>query len=545
MRLLARPGRRPLPLALVVLAGLVLAAAPALAGPSPQRTVRVRLAKTGDPNGASGQPAASGDARFVAFASRASNLGVPDRNKHVRDVYVYDQGTGAIRMLSRPPGDAGADGPSGQPVLDGDGIVAAFTSRARNLVAGDANKASDVFVAAFGGLALASVAPDGTPGDGASSEPDLSSDGHLLVFSSTAKNLVAGDDNRRRDVFVRDLAAGTTRLVSAAAGGGAANGDSRAPAISPDGRYVSYTSKATNLVAHDRNHAPDVFVTDLKTGATTLVSVAGRSRQQNASVAKPFHQVSDISRDGRYVAFDSDATNLVRHDRNGRTDVFVRDLRRHRTRRASLATTDQEAGGDSFTPRISANGRWVAFVSAADDLVPRDAIGMDVFLRDLRHHTTSVVDVSSHGVRRGRELVKGVLDRPAMSDDASTVLFASSARGLAATDRRRFKDVFLRRMTPPASAFVADISGASRGRLLITFRSGDRNAWPLRCRLDHRPPTLCPLDGMLLPRLKRGRHVLRAYAGAPGMMYARKPIVIILTVRHGHVRTRVRGQPVV
>lgn len=529
---------------LTALAPLALAPVPAaFAGPSPQRTVRVRLAKTGDPNGASGQPVASADARFVAFASRASNLGVRDPNRHVRDVYVYDQGTGAIQMLSRPPGGEGADGPSGQPALAGTGAVAAFTSRATNLAEGDTNKAADVFVSVLGTLARASVAPDGSPADGASSEPDLSADGRLLVFSSAADNLVPGDDNKRRDVFVRDIASGTTSLVSAARSGGGANGASRAPAISPDGRYVSYTSEASNLVARDRNRVADVFVTDLRTGTTSLASVGARRRQQNASVGRPFQQVSDVSRGGRYVVFDSDATNLVRGDRNGRTDVFVRDRRRGRTRRVSLATTDQEAAGDSFTPRISPDGRWVAFVSAADNLVPGDAVGMDVFLRDLRDHTTTIVDVSSRGERRGRELARAVLDRPAMSDDATTILFTSSARGLAANDRGPYPDVFLRRMAPPASAYVAGISGASRRRLLITFRSGDRRAWPLRCRLDRRPPTLCPLNGMLLPRLRDGRHVLRALAGAPGAMYAARPIVIELTIRNGKVRTRVRGQP--
>lgn len=515
---------------------------PAEAGPSPQRTVRVRIASTGDPNGASGQPTLSADARYVAFTSKARNLSRPDGNRSVRDVFHYDQGTGVIQMLSRGLGGKAADGPSFDPVLDAGGQVVAFTSQAENLVEGDTNGAPDIFVAASGLIARASIAPDGTQANGPSREPDLSADGRRLVFTSDADNLVAGDSNGRADVFVRDLETGVTSLVSGAPQGAAARGTARAPAISPDGGFVSFTSSAANLVPTDRNGVSDVFVADLSAATTRLVSVGRRARRQNASVARPFHQVSDISLNGRRVVFDSDATNLVPRDRNRRTDIFVRDLVRARTRRVSLAVTNQEGAGDSFTPKITPDGRWVAFISAADDLVPADAVGQDVFLRDLRRDTTTVVDIASDGRRRGRERTRQVLDRPALADDATTVAFMSSAANLALTDDNEVADVFLRRLEPAASAYVDSIGRDPGGGVVVAFRSRDRFPGPLRCRLDHRRPTLCPLGGLLLPPLAPGRHILTALAGSPGSFYARKPIVIRLRQANGRLTARV-GTP--
>lgn len=521
-------------------AAVLAAALPALAGPSPQRTIRVRVARSGNPNGASGQPSLSADGRRVVFSSAATNLGTPDRN-HARDVYGYEQGSGQLRLISAATDGSPADGPSGDPVISGDGTHVAFASEGTNLVAEDTNGVADVFaVGPDGRLGRASVATDGAQGDHRSGEPDLSADGRLLVFSSRATNLVAGDTNERSDVFVHDLETGATALVSANRDGAAANGDSSTPAISPDGRYVSFASRASDLVARDRNKLPDVFVRDLATGRTTLVSVGPRRRQQNAAVPRPFTQVSDISRNGRFVVFDSDGSNLVRGDRNRRTDVFLRDLRRQRTRRISLSTTNQEGGGDSFFPSVTPDGRYVAFQSLADNLVPDDVRGPDFFVRDVLRGTTIVADVTSTGGRRGR-VRRRTLDRPALSDDASIVAFASPAANLVRRDRNRVADVFLRRTTPPASAAASTRVEVQGGQLLITFRSRDRHPSPLRCRLDGGPAILCPLGGLLLPRLTGGRHKLTALAGAPGSLYARRAIVIRVTMRRGRARVRVHN----
>ncbi|MEA2153872.1 MAG: hypothetical protein QOE11_12 [Solirubrobacteraceae bacterium] len=518
-------------------AGLLLAlfAELTFAGPSPQRTVRVRLAQAGNPNGSSSQPALSADGRFVAFASSATNLGAQeDGNGPLRDVFVFDQGSGAVRLVSAGPAGEPADGSSSRPVLSADGSRLAFASRATNLVPGDANGFADVFVAGpEAGLVRASVAADGGEADGASGEPDLSADGTLLAFTSSADNLVAGDADGHDDVFVTDLGTGVVTLVSAPRGEDPSDGDSSAPAISPDGRFVSFSSSATNLVAGDSDAQPDVFLRDLQTGRTELVSAAPGGGGQNRAPADGRAQVSDVSRNGRFVVFESDASNLVARDRNRATDVFVRDRVAKRTRRVSLSTTNEEGRGASFLPSITPDGRFVAFESRADDLVPENARGLDVFVREIDRNTTVLADVGARGRVRGRELTEPRPDRPAMSADAATVAFVSSAADLVRGDTNRVADVFLRRLRPAASATARRRAGLLGGRLVIVFGSTDRSAGPLQCRLDGGPPTLCPLGGLLLPRLHSGRHVLTALAGAPGAFYAPRPIVIRVSVRKG------------
>lgn len=516
--------------------------ASALAGPSPQRTVRVRWAHTGNPNGASGEPSLTGDGRQVVFSTAATNLSPrQDANGHVRDIYLYDQGTGELRMVSEAL-KGGADGPSSDPIVASSGPGLAFVSEATNLVPDDTNGAPDVFVVApGGGLARVSVSPEGKQVDGGSGQPDLSADGRLLVFTSTADNLLPGDGGGRADVFVRDLLTGATTLVSATPDGSPAAGSSSAPAISPDGRYVSFSSTAADLVEGDGNRKPDVFVRDLASRRTTRVSVSTRGRAQDKSSPRPFTQISDLSRNGRYVVFDSDATNLVRRDRNRNTDVFVRDRVAKTTRRVSLSTTSQESSGDSFFPTITPDGRRVAFSSLADDLVPEDSRGRDIFVRDIPQGTTVLADVGSRGQRRGRESTRALTERPAMTDDAAGVAFVSRASNLVSRDRNKAADVFLRRLEPAASAFASRRIAVQQGRVIITFGSRDRNAGPLRCRLDGGAPTLCPLGGTLLPRLRRGRHTLTALAGAPGSFYARRAIVVRMTVRKGRTQVRVHN----
>ena len=532
MRSARRRGRtiRAFALAAGIAVGLLGPATVALAGPSPQRTVRVRLAQTGNPNGPSGEPSLSADARLVAFSSAATNL-APDGNGDLRDVFLYDQASGAVQLISAGPGGLAANGRSGHPVLSGDGRRVAFASRASNLVFDDGNAAADVF--AFdpeGGLVRASAATGGAEADGASAEPDLSADGSVLVFTSRATNLVPGDDNGRSDVFVRDLRTGATAIVSAGRRGAAADGDSSAPAISADGRFVSFSSSAGNLVAGDGNARPDVFLRDLHAGRTELVSVANDGSGQDAALAGGRAQVSDVSRNGRFVVFESDATSLVRRDRNRRTDIFLRDRAARLTRRVSLSTTNEEGSGASLLPSITPDGRFVAFSSRADDLVAENAVGLDVFVREVARNATVLANVTARGRPRGRERALVRPERPAISADAATVAFASSADNLAGSDTNRIQDVFLRRLTPAATATASRRVGLVRGRLLIVFQSTDRAAGPLQCRLDGGPPTLCPLGGLLLPRLGRGSHVLTALAGAPGALYARRPIVIRVRV---------------
>ena len=324
-------------------------------------------------------PAISADGRFVAFMSFASNLVAGDTNRF-QDVFVRDQLAGVTRRVSVGPGGRQANSSSQRPVrISADGRFVAFTSSASNLVRGDTNGVADVFVRDLlaGVTRRVSVGPGGRQADGGSGGAAISADGRFVAFGSAASNLVRGDTNGFQDVLVRDLLAGVTRRVSVGLAGRQADGSSFAEAVSADGRFVAFTSFASNLVRGDTNGVADVFVRDLLAGVTRRVSVGPGGRQADDGSGG-----AAISADGRFVAFGSDASNLVRGDTNGFQDVFVRDLLAGVTRRVSVGSGGQ---GNSFssTAAISPDGRSVAFTSFASNLVAGDTNGVsDVFVRD-------------------------------------------------------------------------------------------------------------------------------------------------------------------
>jgi Tol biopolymer transport system component len=320
--------------------------------------------------------AVSADGRYVAFAQYTD---VPRF-----DVLLYDLATQASRQVSVGPAGAAPNGHSFHPALSADGAVVAFESAATNLVPGDTNDASDIFVSTAGGpIRRVSVGGSGQ-GDGNSHQPAISADGRYVAFISAAANLVPGDTNDLPDVFVRDLTYGITNRVSMSTAGRQANGASFDVAISADGRYVVYDSVAGNLVGGDSNLATDVFVRDLRYGITNRVSLNSASGQGNSYSAGPA-----VSADGRYVAFTSAASNLVSGDTNARSDVFVRDIRYGLTYRVSLGAGDTQPNGASTAASISADGRFVAFTSAGSNLVSADSNGVDDgFVRDRWGRTT-------------------------------------------------------------------------------------------------------------------------------------------------------------
>ena len=418
-----------------------------------------------------------------------------------------------------------------------------FTSRADNLVPEDRNETRDVFVfLPATGLSRVSVANNGEEASGPSSEPDISADGRYVVFTSSAANLVEGDDNGRDDVFVRDVVTGATTLISAGRSDSSAAGDSAAPAISADGRYVSFSSDAPGLVAGDDNRRQDVFLRDLPAGRTQMISLArGGRAAQNKAISGGFAAVSDVSRDGRFVAFESDATNLAGRDRNRRTDIFVRDTANQSTRRISVSTTNEESSGASLLPAITPDGRYVAFASRADDLVPKNARG------STSSSATSRVGppCSSMSPPAGApaavscigDHARPAVDQRRRGDRGVRLLGVEPRRGRHQRARRHLPAA----SQPAATATAVRSVGVVDDRLLIVFRSTDRAAGPLQCRLDYGPPTLCPLGGLLLPELGRGSHILSAYAGAPGSHYARRAIVIRIQIGDGRPRVQVRN----
>ena len=236
------------------------------------------------------------------------------------------------------------------------------------------------------------------------------------------------------DVFVRDRQARTTERVSISSAEVQGNGGSAAPSISAGGRYVAFGSIASDLVTNDTNNTDDVFVRDRHAGTTERVSISSAERQ-----ATGYSYSGSISADGRFVAFDSTADDLVAADINRQRDIFLRDRQQGTTSRVSVTSTEDEGENHSFSPSISADGRYVAFVSYASDLVADDTDRIDVFLRDRQLGTTSRLSLSSAGGQANGDSL-----HPSISSDGRYVAFASQASDLQAHDTNRKMDIFVR-----------------------------------------------------------------------------------------------------
>jgi Tol biopolymer transport system component len=331
-------------------------------------------------NDQSWNPAISGDGRHVAFVSEASSLVPADTNERC-DVFVHDRQTRHTERVSVDSSGVQANDWSGFSYISisGDGWCVAFSSPASNLVAGDDNDKEDVFVhdRQTGETTRASVDSSGLQSNDESWDATLSWSGRHVEFTSQASNLVLGDTNDVWDVFVRDRVAGETTRVSVATSGVQGGDFSWDASLSPDGRYVAFTSWASNLVANDTNASSDVFVHDRQTGETVRVSVDSAGGQANYTSGAP-----SISAGGLRVAFTSQASNLVPADTNGDTDLFVHDRYLGQTTRASVDSSGAQANSVSWVGSISAHGRYVAFESTASNLVPGDTNDVpDIYVR--------------------------------------------------------------------------------------------------------------------------------------------------------------------
>jgi Tol biopolymer transport system component len=449
----ARAGRVVVALLLGVLA-VALGRSAAGASASGAETRRVSLSSAGtEGDGNSYLPWISADGRFVAFTSFASNLVGGDTNGR-SDAFVHDLSTGVTERVSVSSTGHQANGGSGSESISGDGRLVAFQSDASNLVGHDTNGAYDAFVRDLktGKTRRVSLSSAGQQGNGNSYDPSISADGRFVAFYSHATNLIGHDTNRAYDIFVRNLKTHRTRRVSVSSGGRQGNDDSATPSISADGRYVAFTSLATNLIGHDTNRAYDIFVRDLKTHKTRRVSVSSSGRQGNGDAGSPY---ATISADGRFVAFVSYASNLVGGDTNGRygRDVFVRDRKTGKTRRVSVSSTGHQgnAGSGSYIPSISADGRFVAFDSDASNLVGGDTNREpDVFVRDRKTGKTRRVSVSSAG-HQATGGIGGNPIHPSISADGRFVAFDSFASNLVDGDTNGLpggEDVFVRGPLP-------------------------------------------------------------------------------------------------
>jgi tricorn protease-like protein len=334
---------------------------------------------------------------LVAFDSSASNL-VPGDNNDARDIFVHNRKSGKTKRVNvRSNGNEAEGGeisfPGGSfslgssaPSISPNGRFVAFQSVATNLVTGDDNGEDDIFVhdRKNGKTKRVSVRSNGTESDGRNFSPSISADGLLVAFWSNATNLVGGDINGDDDVFVHNRENGKTKRVSVRSNGDEAEGGtSSQPSISANGRFVAFSSTATNLVPDDDNGDRDVFVHNRKNGKTKRVSVRSNGDEAEGEGGSSGSSSPSISPNGRFVAFRSDATNLVTGDNNESDDIFVHDRKNGRTKRVSVRSNGTEAeGGISSESSMSATGRVVAFSSTATNLVGGDANGVnDIFVR--------------------------------------------------------------------------------------------------------------------------------------------------------------------
>jgi hypothetical protein len=391
-------------------------------------------------------------------------------------VYPAHAAAGIITRVSVDSSGTQANGGSRRTGISDDGRYVAFGSDASNLVSEDTNGTGDIFIhdRSTGVTTRVSVRSNGAQANGGSSSPAISGDGRFVAFYSDASDLLNGDTNGFADIFVHDRQTGQTTRVSVSSSGVEANApppdDYVVVSISDEGRFVAFYSDASNLVDGDTNNETDIFVHDLQTGRTVRASVASDGAEANGSSSYP-----NISGDGRYVTFSSGATNLVPGDTNGKADVFVRDLQAGTTTRVSVNSRGEQAEGGGSSPDISGDGRYVVFLSASGNLDPRaDEYNKDlVYVHDRQGGQTTLASVYSEGGL----LTVGLLDQPAISRDGRYVAFSFYDKG----ENQGIMDIWVRDLQSGISIEAAAGNASSFGSSLsasgsvVAFWSGATN----------------------------------------------------------------------
>ncbi len=426
--------RRPRSLAA---GGLAIVVAASMVGPVADRAVaapgqisRISVDSAGrQATDDSYAPAISADGRYVAFDSEAADL-VPRDNNRVPDVFVRDRRTGRTSRVSVSSEGHEGDRGSFTPAISGDGRWVAFVSEATDLVPKDTNGDPDVFLhdRRSRRTVRLSLASDGRETTGGTS-PVISRNGRYVVYNVGTPLRSVGDDSDLAGLFVYDT---KTRKRSRLPGVAGVD-----PSISADGRFVAFSSEVRDLVPGDSNRVVDCFVLDRRTKRISRVSVGAKGRQGNGESTGAV-----ISANGRYVAFSSSATNLIRGDTNRADDIYVRNLRERTTRRVSVPPGGGQADGISGGPVLSASGRYLLYLSAAGNLVRggRGQADFHIYWGDLRTGALRRVTASPTGRPANAESTSF----PALSADGRTVAFGSRASNLVPGDTNGRDDIFVR-----------------------------------------------------------------------------------------------------
>ncbi len=384
--------------------------------------------------------ALSADGRFVAFMGRGDDL-VPGDANRAPDVFVHDRLTGVTERVSVAADGGDANAGSDAPSISATGRYVAFHSNAANLTPDDAGEFPGIFRCdrATRTTTRVSVAFDGGPANGVSSNPCISADGTRIAFHSVASNLVPGDTNDCGEVFVRDVAAGWTRRVSVGTDGAQANRGSSAPAISGDGRWVAFASHAANLVPDDTNDKLDVFVHDLVSGVTERVSVGPHGEQSLSPSNAP-----TLSHDGRWVAF-TGVPALVDPQEREVGAILIRDRQAGTTWRVPLPPAAAGQFAFAQAPAISADGQRMAFEGWNDAQDPQDNTRLlRIFVHDVPTRQTWAVSTTADG-----RLASGDCVHAALSANGRHVAFESKAPGIVKEDENKKVDVFVRDLERP------------------------------------------------------------------------------------------------
>jgi Tol biopolymer transport system component len=419
---------------------LTLTASGAISAP----TTRISVATGGgQANGNSVAPAISGDGRYVAFYSTATNLVSGDTNR-ARDVFVRDLQTGATTRVSVASDGAQANSDSFAPAISRDGRYVVFSSSASNLVAGDTNNANDIFLRdrVANTTTRISVGVGGAQPNSGSYAPAISADGNVVAYESDATNLITGDTNGVRDVFVYDRTAGTTTRVSVSSTGAEGDAPSQQAALNADGSVVAFSSFADNLIPVDENFTADIFVYQRQTGTTTRVSVYNGGFEADGN---SFHPT--LSADGRLVAFESDSFNLAWNDPDEGFDIYVYDRQADVIASASVDDAGNMGDDTSTWPSMTPDGRYVAYATDATDIVPGDLNGArDIVLYDRLSGAANRLSLGNSGAEADSDS-----SHPSISDDGTLVAYESNASNLVPGDSNRATDIFLRDTTlnPP------------------------------------------------------------------------------------------------
>jgi Tol biopolymer transport system component len=430
------------------------------------------------------RPSLSADGRYCAFQSSAADL-VPNDTNGAADIFVKDLLTGAIVCASVSSNGVLGNAQSSDPRITPDGLHVVFTSRANNFSVFDNNGTTDVYRHDLltGQTVLVSCSGLGLVGNDGSGVASVSADGRFVAFRSLASNLVPSDGNGVADVFVKDLQTGAVELASNASPTVGGNLTAGSAVISDDGRYVAFDSYANNLVPGDTNATSDVFVRDRQTGTTHRISQGAGGHQANGP-----SNVLDISEDGLSVLFLSWASNLVPADTNNCVDQFVSDPIGANVERVTIGTGAQEADGNSMFGSLSSDGRFVVFSTYATNLTAGDTNQeSDVLRRDRQTHTTVRASSSLGGGDPN-----GECQMPAIDDSGALVAYSTWAQNTLVAPMSGHEQIVIANLQPAQPATFTTFGQGCQGSVGVPTLDRDPATLPwtgttLRLRGDHTP----------------------------------------------------------